>query len=258
MDWAGTAVDYGCFAPVAAFVECFKAMGLNVTPEETRAHMGLSKIEEVRALFGTERVGEQFLEKYGRKYGEEDVQRCYAEFQKVLFASLEEYSEPITGVTDVMSVLREQGIKIGSTTGYTREMMDIVVPAAEKHGYKVDNCVTPDGLPGGRPKPYMIYRNLCCLDVSSRDTVIKVGDTISDIKEGVNAGVWSVGVILGGNELALTEEEAANMERDELHSRMKKVRNRMYAAGADYVIDSIKDLPELVDALNARLGSRCG
>ena len=42
MDWAGTAVDYGCFAPVAAFVECFKNMGLTVTAEETRAHMGLT------------------------------------------------------------------------------------------------------------------------------------------------------------------------------------------------------------------------
>ena len=37
MDWAGTSVDYGCMAPVAAFVESFKNIGLEVTPEETRA-----------------------------------------------------------------------------------------------------------------------------------------------------------------------------------------------------------------------------
>lgn len=62
MDWAGTAVDYGCFAPVAAFVECFKNMGLTVTAEETRAHMGLTKIEEIRALFAIDHVREEFAE----------------------------------------------------------------------------------------------------------------------------------------------------------------------------------------------------
>ena len=61
MDWAGTAVDYGCFAPVAAFVESFRAIGVPVTAAETRAHMGLTKVEEIRALFDIERVRAQFV-----------------------------------------------------------------------------------------------------------------------------------------------------------------------------------------------------
>ena len=78
---------------------------------------------------------------------------------------------------------------------------------------------------------------------------MKVGDTISDIKEGVNAGAWSVGVILGSNELALTETEVAAMPTDELKTRMNAVRYRMYAAGADYVIDSIEELPMLIESI---------
>lgn len=163
MDWAGTSVDYGCFAPVAAFVDSFKQMGLTVTAAETRAHMGVTKIEEIRALFSIERVGKDFREKYGRDYTEEDVQECYKRFQKVLFDALEDYTEPIPGVVEVIAKLRAQGIKIGSTTGYTQKMMDVVIPAAEKKGYRIDNCVTSDNLPGGRPKPYMIYRNMCDL-----------------------------------------------------------------------------------------------
>ena len=88
MDWAGTAVDYGCFAPVAAFVECFKNMGLTVTAEETRAHMGLTKIEEIRALFAIDHVREEFAEKYGRDYHADDVQACYKGFQAKLMATL--------------------------------------------------------------------------------------------------------------------------------------------------------------------------
>ena len=65
LDWAGTAVDYGCFAPVSAFIESFKSLGLEVTAAETRAHMGLTKIEEIRALFKIERVANTFRERYG-------------------------------------------------------------------------------------------------------------------------------------------------------------------------------------------------
>lgn len=68
MDWAGTAVDYGCFAPVAAFIESFKILGLEVTAAETRAYMGLTKIEEIRALLENERINVCFREKYGRNY----------------------------------------------------------------------------------------------------------------------------------------------------------------------------------------------
>ena len=255
MDWAGTAVDYGCFAPVAAFIECFKSMGLTVTAAETRAHMGLTKIEEIRALFSIDRVKTQFAEKYGREYTEDDVQECYKRFQDVLFATLEDYSEPIPGVVETIGKLRSEGIKVGSTTGYTGPMMDVVIPAAEKKGYKTDNCVTSDNLPGGRPKPYMIYRNMCDMDIASPRSVVKFGDTISDIKEGVNAGTWSVGVILGSNELGLTEDEVKAMPAGELRTRMADVRNRMYAAGADYVVESITELPALIDSINKRMST---
>lgn len=252
MDWAGTAVDYGCFAPVAAFVESFKAIGAPVTAEETRAHMGLTKIEEVRALFAIEHVGKDFKEKYGRDWNEDDVQLCYKKFQEELFRTLEDYSKPIPGVVETIKQLREKGIKVGSTTGYTWQMMDVVIPAAAKQGYVIDNYVTSDRLPGGRPKPYMIFQNMCEMDIASLRSVMKVGDTISDIKEGVNAGVWSVGVILGSNELALTEEEVAAMPAEELKRRMTDVRYRMYAAGADFVIDDITELPRLIESIEKR------
>lgn len=253
MDWAGTSVDYGCFAPVVAFIESFKQMGLTVTSAETRAHMGLTKIEEIRALFSIERVKEEFQAKYNRSYNENDIQECYRRFQQVLFDTLEDYSEPIPNVVDVIASLRAKGIKVGSTTGYTKNMMDVVIPAAAKKGYIIDSCITSDNLPGGRPKPYMIYTNMCNLDIPSRRSVIKYGDTIADIREGVNAGVWSVGVILGSNELALTEEEVNALSTEDLKCRINEVRNRMYAAGADYVVESINELPALIDAINKRM-----
>lgn len=173
----------------------------------------------------------------------------------MLFSTLRNYSGPIAHVVETIDTLRGMGILIGSTTGYTQEMMDIVIPSAAEQGYKVDNCVTSDNLPAGRPYPYMIYKNMCDLAIPSRFSVLKYGDTISDIKEGVNAGVWSVGVILGSNELGLTEEEVRNMPEEELKARMLEVRYRMYAAGAHYVVDSIKELPALIEAINTRMNN---
>ena len=255
-DWAGTAVDYGCFAPVAAFVESFQQTGCPVTAEETRQFMGKTKIEETRALFSIKRVRKEFADKYGREPQEADITACYDKFQKILFTTLAKYSTPLPGVVETVRTLRDSGIRIGSTTGYTAQMMEIVRPAAAQQGYQVDCCITSDGMPGGRPRPYMIYKNLTELDIIDRHEAVKAGDTIADIREGVNAGVWSVGIILGSNELALSEEEVNTLQPSELRRRMDEVRQRMYAAGADYVIDEISQLPALIECINQRMNQQ--
>lgn len=173
--------------------------------------------------------------------------------KKHLFASLEEYTTPIPGVIEVIEKLKRNGIKIGSTTGYTTAMMDIVLPGAAAHGYTTDNCVTSNNLPAGRPQPYMIYQNMIDLAIPSVQSVIKYGDTIADIKEGVNAGVWTVGVILGSNEMGLTQEETGKLPAEELNRRMAAVRKRMYMAGAHYVVNTIAELPEIIEIINHKM-----
>lgn len=253
MDWAGTAVDYGCFAPVAAFIKAFAEKELVIDVAQTRKPMGLPKIQHIRELLTMPTVNDQFISRYHRPWTEEDVAALNLLFEKYLFASLKEYTDPIPGVISTLDRLRDEGLKIGSTTGYTREMMDVVLPAAQVKGYCVDYCATPNLLPAGRPAPYMIFENMIRLAVPSLDTVIKVGDTIADIKEGVNAKVWSIGVILGSNEMGLTEEETKALPADELERRMEDVKNRMLAAGASYVIRSIEELPALIQTINLKL-----
>jgi phosphonoacetaldehyde hydrolase len=183
----------------------------------------------------------------------QDVVELNHLFEKYLFASLKEYTDPIPGVIPTLEKLRAEGLKIGSTTGYTREMMDVVLPEAQAKGYRVDYCATPNLLPAGRPAPYMIFENLTKLAVPDPDTVVKVGDTIADIQEGVHAKVWSVGVVLGSNEMALTEEETYALPAAELENRIAEVKQRMLAAGASYVIRSIEELPALIQLINSKL-----
>ncbi len=254
MDWAGTAVDYGCFAPLNAFLKVFaEEKGIDITYRQAREPMGMLKIDHIRAILSMPDVTEKFRVRYGRDWNETDVNEMYVSFEKHLFASLSDFTTPIPGVLDTMEELRSKGIKIGSTTGYTAEMMEVVRPGAEKKGYRVDNLVTPDGLPAGRPAPYMIYKNMIDLAVPSVDCVVKVGDTIADIKEGVNAKVWTVGVIVGSNEMGLTEDEYEELSPEDQLNLKEVVCRRMEAAGADMVLDNITELPAYIEKLNKKM-----
>ena len=89
------------------------------------------------------------------------------------------------------------------------------------------------------------------LRIPSVQQVVKVGDTLADIREGVNAGVWSVGLITGSNEMGLTEEEYNRYPADELAEMKADVRRRMLDAGAHRVLDNIRELPAYIAELNA-------
>ena len=250
-DWAGTTIDYGCFSPLRPFINAFQKHGLIVTMSEARGPMGKLKIDHVRELLSLPTVANQFEQLHNREATEADVLAIYHDFEQQVFAGLAEFVVPLPNVIPTIEQLRSLGLKIGSTTGYTREMMEIVLPLAKDQGYSPDFCVTASEVKRGRPYPYMIYKNMLELDIADIKTVIKVGDTLSDIREGVNAGCIAVGVIEGSSELGLSLAEFNALDAATKNCEMKKVRFRMYAAGADYVIDNIAELPELIHAINA-------
>lgn len=251
MDWAGTAVDFGCFAPLNAFIKAFaEEKALEINYKQAREPMGLLKIDHIKAILNMPEVNQKFQAQHNRSWTAADVNEIYVNFEKHLFASLSDFTTPIPHVIETLNTLRKEGIQIGSTTGYTQAMMNVVSPGAAKKGYVVDNLETPDGLPAGRPAPYMIYKNMIALNIPSTDQVVKVGDTIADIKEGVNAKVWSIGVITGSNEMGLTEAEHHSMPLERLNHLKEQVRERMLAAGADYVLDNITELPACIAQIN--------
>jgi phosphonoacetaldehyde hydrolase len=255
LDWAGTTIDFGCFAPVNAFIKSFADIVIDISTTEVRISLGMSKIEHIRHLLRMERINNQFRNTYHRDWNEEDVVNLNQSFEKYLFATLTDYTFPIPHVVETVDLLRQKGIKIGSTTGYTRAMMDTVEPAARSNGYFPDNCVTPDGLPSGRPAPFMIYRNMIDLNVPHTDCIIKVGDTMEDIREGLNAKVWTIGVIIGSSELGLSETEANNLPKPELQKKTAAVRNKMTEAGAHYVIETMAELSEIIKQINFQLSN---
>lgn len=236
-DWAGTTVDYGCFAPVQAFAEIFRHFGIEPTMEEVREPMGMLKWDHIKTMLSMERIHALWVEKYGREPRDADVDQMHDLFQEKLMSILDRFADPKPGVVETVAKLREMGIRIGSTTGYTDAMMEIVVPKAKEQGYEPDAWFSPNAVNNmGRPYPYMIFENMKALQISSVDKVIKVGDTLSDIREGKNAGVYTIGVVEGSSELGLTEEEYQALSEQDRRQAVQKVTERFLQAGADEVI----------------------
>lgn len=93
-DWAGTTVDYGCFAPVQAFMETFKAAGVEPTMEETRKPMGMLKIAHIRTMLHMERIEAEWERVHGVKPTEDDVHKLYEPYEERLLSILHKFAEP--------------------------------------------------------------------------------------------------------------------------------------------------------------------
>lgn len=250
-DWAGTTVDYGCFAPVKAFMEIFKEYGIEVTMDETRKPMGMLKWDHIKTMLEMPRIQACWMEKFQRPVEKRDIDEMHDKFTANLMSILHEYTTPKPYVVETIQALRDAGFKIGSTTGYTDKMMEVVCAGAKQKGYEPDYWISPNGVNNmGRPYPYMIFKNIEALKITSIHNVVKVGDTISDIEEGKAAGVYTIGILEGSSIMALSEEEYDALSDTERTALNEKVKAAYIEAGADNVIATIKDLPALLSALS--------
>lgn len=249
-DWAGTTVDYGSSAPADVFQMVFDEAGINLTREEINGPMGMEKKAHIRSLLSLASARDQWERVYHRVWNEKDVENLYEKFEAKLREVVANYSTLIDGVAETINTLRESGIKIGSTTGYNNDIMSRVAPVAKEKGYEPDCIVTPDITGKGRPTPFMLNECMRVLDVYPPKAVVKVGDTITDIYEGKNAGAWSIGILVGSNLLGLTRAEYDAMPAVEL-AVLKEVTAKKYMeAGADMVIDNITELPAAIEEIN--------
>ena len=253
LDWAGTAVDYGSFAPTAVFLRLFESRNVKITPEDARSGMGLMKKDHLRTILARPQVAEAWIAAHGIAASEADIDDLFNNFVPLQISVLKEFAEPIPGFLDVVKELRERNMKIGTTTGYLRSMMEVLAPKAEENGYEPDCIVCPDEVPAGRPYPWMCYENAIRLGVYPMQAIVKVGDTLPDIEEGLNAGMWTVGLALTGNLLGLSELEVNALSPEEKDAAREKIGVQLYQAGAHYVIDGIWDLPDVLDDIEFRL-----
>ncbi|THB64790.1 MAG: phosphonoacetaldehyde hydrolase [Desulfovibrio sp.] len=253
LDWAGTAVDYGCLGPMAVFLDVFAKYGVQVTLDEARAFMGLMKKDHIRSMCRTPSVMDKWEAAHGRVPNESDVEAMYQKTEPMMVGVIAKHADLIPGLLEAVDAFKAMDIKIGTSTGYTGSMMDVLVPEAAKKGYSPDSVVCSTDVPAGRPFPWMCYQNAINLEVYPMEAMVKIGDTISDIQEGRNAGMWTIGLTRSGNELGLPKAEADALDSADLAARLKGIEERYFEAGAHYVVEDISHCPQLMAEINHRL-----
>ncbi len=253
LDWAGTTMDYGCMAPAVVFMDVFKRKGVEITVAEAREPMGAHKQVHIRQISKNEAVAKRWQDKHGRKPTEADVEEMFKDFIPLQLACLAKYADLIPGTLEIVAELRRRGLKIGSTTGYTGEMMTLLQDEARKRGYVPDSTVCATQVPAGRPHPYMCLQNAINLQVYPMEAIVKIGDTLPDIEEGLNAGMWTIGLAKTGNEMGLNEQEIGGLDPEVLQAKLARAYKRMQQTGAHFVVDSIADVLPALDEINCRL-----
>ena len=255
LDWSGTVADAYVLAPAVVFTEVFKKHGVEISMFEARGPMGLRKDLHIKALTEVPELRHRWKEIKGKDPDQGDVDAMFADFVPMQLDCLRQYTDLLPGVAEVIQRLQNQGIKIGSTTGFVRSMVDILEEDAKKQGNVPDASVAGDEVEhGARPKPFMVYKNLDMMDVHPIQSVIKVDDTVSGIGEALEAGCWGVGVSLYSNYMDVDSlADAESLSDEEMARRLDHTNEILQKAGAHYVIDSLADIEPVIEDVNRRL-----
>ncbi|MFJ2490031.1 phosphonoacetaldehyde hydrolase [Pseudomonas iridis] len=253
LDWAGTVVDFGSFAPTQIFVEAFAEFGVAVSLEEARGPMGMGKWDHIRTLCNLDQIGERYRAAFGRLPSDDDVTAIYERFMPLQIEKIALHSALIPGALEAIAALRDKGLKIGSCSGYPAVVMARVIELARKNGYVADHVVATDEVPNGRPYPAQALANVIALGINDVAACVKVDDTWPGILEGRSAGMWTVALTCSGNALGLTYEQYKALPSDRLAEERARISKMFAPSRPHYLIDTIAELPEVIDDINARL-----
>lgn len=189
---AGTTVDDKDYVS-EALAKGFEEQGYEITVEDANSVMGIPKPVAIKTL-----LNEKFKVKDAKGELTNRIHSVFVE-EMIAFYKTDPSVKSKKNAEKVFKQLREKGIKVGINTGFSRDIADTIMHRLKwKEKKLIDHSVTSDEVPKGRPHPDMIFRAMKDLRILSHSEVAKVGDTVSDLKEGTAAGCkYVIGITTG-------------------------------------------------------------
>ena len=187
-DMAGTTVDDAGDHVASALVAVLEGAGVRVTARDVDPVMGIPKPLAIRELLGQAR---------GRTPDAAEVSSVHAEFQAAMvdFYRIDPSVREIPGATTLFRRLRDAGVRVALDTGFDRAIVDAIIDRLDWRDV-VDDSIASDEVERGRPAPDMIRALMKRAGLTDPSRVAKLGDSVSDIDEGLNAGCGFVGAIV--------------------------------------------------------------
>jgi phosphonoacetaldehyde hydrolase len=253
-DWAGTIVDFGSLAPMGAFVSLFGRHGVQISVAQARIPMGLPKLDHIRALGQIPEIAQAWQAAQGRPFLDSDAQALLAEFEPMSAQAALERSDFLPGFLDSLAWLQGKGLRVATTTGYTRRIMAPLIDKARSQGFVPDLVVCCDDVLRSRPDPMGMLA--CMQAMGLRDaphTVVKFDDTAPGLAEALRAGCWAVGVSASGNALGWSLEQWQQAAFDQQREAVGRAAAKLHEAGAHCVVPSVAELPQALEQIHMRL-----
>jgi phosphonoacetaldehyde hydrolase len=247
-DFAGTLIDHGCRAPLTAFMRAFREAGLPIDEATARRPMGAHKREHIVEILGYPELAGTLRDRRIGPFVDALVSRIYKSFCAYLHETILSHAAPIPHAVECLRWLNTAGIPFGVTTGYTREMIQPLLPMVKAMGVNAAHIVCSDEVSAARPAPWACFRLAEKLGVFPLGTALKVGDTPLDVAEGLNAGMLSIGVSLSGNETGLSHAQLCHLEPEERFSLHERASRLLRANGAHDVLESVARLPAWIES----------
>lgn len=248
-DWAGTIVDFGSCAPVRAMQSVFGAVGVAVDDATVRRYMGTAKRDHVVSMLSEPAIGAAWQEAHGHAWTEADVDALMVALEPAMQREAEATARLIPGAAEAIALLKAREMGIGSTTGYTRTMMEGILALAAGQGYAPEVVVCAGETRVGRPAPLMIWKALVELGAWPTDRTVVVDDAAVGVEAGRNAGCWSIGLAGSGNGVGLPLGEYRALDAETRAARLAEAAEAHETAGADVVIESVADLSRAIDMI---------
>jgi len=191
-DIAGTLMeDTGVLA--RSFLQAFEVSGIPASEAQIQEMRGAAKRDVIKH-FAVKHLGQEYAQM------EEKVDEAYSTFRRLLEENYtKEDTKPVAGAEDTLEWLRDREILIATTTGFYRQVRDLILGKLGWDGSFFDCNVCSDDVPRGRPAPYMIFECMGRLKVPDVRRVIAIGDTPLDLQAGCNAGCEGVIGVLSGS-----------------------------------------------------------
>jgi phosphonoacetaldehyde hydrolase len=218
--------------------------------------MGLAKKSHIEALIREPAIAVRWEARFGKAPDTVDIDFLYSRLEPQLAETVVHHNDLIPGTLELQQWCRDRGIRFGSTTGYVASMMKNIVDAVAAGGFAPDCIVSSDEVPAGRPAPFMVFENMKRMNVYPASKMVKLGDTVADMGEGLNAGMWCIGFTLSGNETGLARDELERLPEVERQTLADRAAAKLRAAGAHYVCDGIWDAIPILEQIDRQISTR--
>lgn len=252
-DLGGTIVDRYSLTPFLSLTKVFMNYNILVPNRLIFKDMGKNKKDHINDILNDQIVNKQWNNRFDKVPDKSDVELLFNDFNKIQKKYSEEVVDVLPETENCINYLQKNNILTGSTTGFNQKNTNIIRNMLERKGIYLNSYVSSTCLnKPSRPYPYMIQENMKNFNITDPRKVIKVDDTVVGINEGLHSNCWTVGVARWSTYMNIQSmEDINNLRASDIEDKLKYSRGVLENTDADFVIDTLDELPKVIEKINS-------